>query len=311
MLGYFRENLGFRLISIFAAIIIWFLVFSQRNPTAEDLVTVPLEVAGLSSDLVVAEKPSTVSIRFQGKSNVVGKLSSRDFSAYISLEDVGKGTRSIQVSTFVPSGVRIVSVQPSRVQIHVDQVTTMQAPVEVVLDGEVSEGCLLETPRITPAEVLIRGPERHLKNIGRVCVNVDCGDLKENYSQTLPVIVEDESGVLMLEWLEVLPSVVDVLVPVVDDLPSKVVPIVVELIGEPSPEKKLDKVLIHPATVKIYGTRDKINEIGYLPLEVDIEGLSENHTFNVELDVAPDLKDNIEFIKEEAVQVIIEVTDRD
>ena len=168
MLGYFRENLGFRLISIFAAIIIWFLVFSQRNPTAEDLVTVPLEVAGLSSDLVVAEKPSTVSIRFQGKSNVVGKLSSRDFSAYISLEDVGKGTRSIQVSTFVPSGVRIVSVQPSRVQIHVDQVTTMQAPVEVVLDGEVSEGCLLETPRITPAEVLIRGPERHLKNIGRV-----------------------------------------------------------------------------------------------------------------------------------------------
>ncbi|KUO53404.1 MAG: hypothetical protein APF76_09185 [Desulfitibacter sp. BRH_c19] len=305
MLGHFRNNMIYRLISIFAAITIWFFVFSERNPTTEDVVTVPLEASGLAEDLVIAEKPNTVNIRFQGKSNVVDKISSRDFRAHISLEEIGAGIRSVQVATEFPAGVRIVSVQPSWVQVQVDQVSTIQLPVELAISGEAASGYLLETPKLTPSQVIVKGPENHLENIGRVYVNASFNNISMNYVQSLPVLVEDKSGNLILDWLEVVPRNVDVLIPVVEDIPNRTVPIIIDLIGELQPGIEVDKVLVNPATVRIYGQRDIINDMGYLTLELDISELEESTSFEIEIE----LPEGIEGLNENTVQVIVEVVD--
>lgn len=303
MLGHFRNNMIYRLISIFAAIMIWFFVFSVRNPTSESVVTVPLEASGLANDLVVAEKPNTVSIRFQGKSNVLNRISSRDFRAHISLEQVDVGIRSVQVATEFPPGVRIVSVQPAWVQIQVDQVSTRQLPVELVVSGEAASGFVLETPRITPGQVIVKGPEKQLEEIGRVFVNASFENISANYFQSLPVLVEDKSGNLILDWIEVVPRTVNVLIPVLEDRPNRVVPFVIDVIGELKPGVEVDKVLVYPSTVKIYGPRDIINRIGYLTIEIDISEVEEGTSYEIDLE----LPEGIEEMNEEKVQVIVEV----
>lgn len=304
MLGHFRNNLGYRLISIFAAIVIWFFVFSERNPTIENVVTVPLEATGLARNLVVAEKPSTVNIRFQGKANVVDKISSRDFRAFIPLDQVDVGVRSIQVATEVPAGVRIISVQPSWVQVHIDQVSSMQVPVEIVVKGDAARGYVLEKPRITPSQVLINGPGNYLESIGKVYVNATFNGLSKDYFQSLPVLVEDADGNLIMEWVEVIPRNVDVLIPVVEDVPSRTVPILIDLIGELKPGLKVDKVLVYPSTVKIYGPRDIINEIGYLTLEIDVTEIEESINFEVDLEFPQGITD----ASDDKVQVMLEVS---
>lgn len=304
MLGYFRNNLGYRLISIFAAIVIWFFVFSERNPTTENVVTVPLEATGLARNLVVAEKPNTVNIRFQGKANVVDKITSRDFRAYIPLDQADVGVRSIQVVTEIPAGVRIVSVQPSWVQVHIDQVSSIQVPVEIVVKGEAARGYALETPRVTPGQVLINGPEKYLENIGKVYVNAIFNNISNDFFQSLPVLVEDTAGNLIMEWVEVIPRNVDVLIPVVEDVPSRIVPILIDFIGELKPRLKVDKVLVYPSTVKIYGSREIINEIGYLTLEIDVSEIDESTNFEVELELPQGITD----VSDDKVQVMLEVS---
>ncbi len=303
MLGYFRKNLVYRIISLLAAIMIWFFVFSERNPTTESVVTVPLEVTGLPANLVIAEKPNTVNIRFQGTSKVVNQISSRDFRAFISLEDTDKGLRTVQVQIEMPSGVRLVNLQPSWVQVEVDQVSSIQMPVDLVINGEAVNGYALVKPRITPDEVIIKGPEKHLENIGRVYVNASFNRISKDYFSSLPVLVEDKNNMLIMEWVEVTPSVVDVLIPVVEDIPNRIVPIVTEIVGELPPGLKLDKVRVFPSTVTIYGSRDIINETEYLTVKIDVSEFNETSGFKAELE----LPEGIDFASVEEVEVIMEV----
>jgi YbbR domain-containing protein len=303
MLGYFRNNLSYRIISILAAVLIWFFVFSERNPTTDDLVNVPLEVTGLPTDLVIAEKPNTVSIRFQGKSNVVDKISSRDFRAYISLEDANVGVRSVQVFTEIPPGVRLVSVQPAWVQIEIDQVSSIQLPVEIDIIGDVANGFNMELPRLYPGEVLVKGPENHLEKINRVFVSASLNKDSVDYYNTLPVLVEDNTGTLIMEWVEVIPRTIDVLIPIVEDIPNRTVPIVMEIMGELPDGLKLDKVYVYPSTIIIYGSREVINKINYLTVPIDISEITES----TELEITPELPEGIERVSKETIQVIVEV----
>ncbi|MEW6622747.1 MAG: CdaR family protein [Bacillota bacterium] len=303
MLEHFRKNLVYRIISLLAAIFIWYFVFSERNPTTENVVTVPLEVVGLSRDLVVSDKPANVNIRFQGKRNVVDRMTSRDFRAIIELQEAETGAISLPVKTQLPQGVRLVSVQPNMAQVEIDQVTSTQIPVELVIQGSPARGYIMETPWLTPSEVLVKGPDKVLDNIGRAYVKAVINDISMDYFQALPVLIEDASGRLVIEWVEVIPRSINVLIPVVEDMPSRIVPIVPELIGEPAAGRKVEKVLVHPATVKIYGSRDIINEIGFIPIEINISGLHTSHIIEMELE-APD---GIEALSENNIQIIVEV----
>ena len=304
MLGYLRNNLVYRLISIFAAIVIWFLIFSQINPIVEDIVTIPLEPRYLAGNLVVADKQNNVNIHFQGNANVVDRISSRDFRAYVVLDQVTVGSNSIQVNVVPPAGVRIISVNPSRIQVHIDKVSFRQMPVEVVVSGEVADGYVLGNPWITPTQVLITGPENFLERIGRVYVNAIFNNLSESYSQSLPVLVEDIDGNLIMEWVNVTPGDANVLIPVIEEMPTRIVPILINLTGELRPGLEIDRILPYPATVKIYGSRNAVDETGYLTLEIDMTGIDRNANFEIDLE----LPQGITHASAERVRVILEVT---
>ena len=304
MLGYFRNNLVYKLISVLAAIVIWSLVFSERNPLVVDIVQVPLGITELSRGLVVAEKPNMVEIRFQGHGNVINRISPSDFRAYVILDEVDVGPNSIQVRLEAPAGVGVISVRPSWVRVYIDQVSFRQEPVEIVINGEVAEGYVLGNPLITPSQVLITGPGNFLESIGRVYVNATFNNLSEDYSQSLPVLIEDREGNLIMEWVNVTPGNVGILIPVIEEMPTRTVPIIINLIGELRPGLEIERVLVYPATVKIYGSGDAVDETGYLTLEVDITEVEENINFEVNLE----LPQGITHASTERIRVILEVT---
>ncbi len=305
MMGYFRKNLWFRLMSIFAALFIWFFVFSERNPITDRVVSVPVEIVELSRDLVVSEGLSSVSLRFQGKTNIIERISSRDFGAYVSLKDMGVGIETVQVNVNVPPGIRLISVQPALLEVKIDQVASIQRPVQVVTEGTPAKGYLVVEPRLNPAEVIIKGPQGVLDNVKKVYVSVNVNNIYSNYFKSLPVLVEDASQRLILGQIEVLPSVIDVLIPIIGDNPSRLVPIVVNYNGEVAPGKKIGKTLINPEVVKIYGAQDIINKIGYLSLEIKVDGLRESKTFELELN----LPRGVMTPDEEIIEVMVEIID--
>jgi len=293
----------YRLISILAAIVIWFWVFAERNPIIDDIVRVPLGTTELARDLVVADQPSMVEIHFRGNANVVNRISSGDFRAYVVLDQVNVGANSVQVRINFPIGVRITDIQPSWVSVYIDQMSFRQVPVEVIVNGQAARGYVLGDAQITPGEVLISGPGNLLDSIGRVYVSATFDNLSEDYFQYLPVLVEDTDGNLIMEWVDVIPGSVSALIPVIEDVPTRIVPVLINLVGELRPGLEMNRVLVYPATVKIYGSRDAINETGYLTLEVDITEIEEDTNLEVDLE----LPQGITHANNERVQVMLEV----
>ena len=303
MLERFRNNMIYKLISIFAAIVIWFAVFSDRNPMVVNIVTVPLEPRYLADNLVIANMPNNVNVRFQGNANIVDRVSAIDFRAHIPLNQVYTGINYIQVDIEPPTGVRVIGIYPLSVQVYIDQMNIIQMPVDIVLNGEVAAGYVLGNPLITPGQVLISGPGNFLEDIGRVFVNAAFDNLSEYYSQSLPVLVEDMSGSLIMQWVNVIPVHVNVLIPVIEEMPSRVVPVLINLIGEPELGVRVDRVLVYPATIKIYGSRDVIDETGFIMLEIDVTEIDENTNFEAALEFPY----GITHASNESVQIILEV----
>ena len=283
MLERFRYNMVYTLISIFAAIFIWFFVFSDSNPIIEDVVIISLEATDLDRNLVVAEKPNSINIRFQGNTNVINRVSSRDFRAFVPLDLVEVGLNSIQVVASGPDGVRIISVEPSFVDVYIDELRSIQLPVEIIVDGDAASGFVMGNPRFTPSQVLIYGPGNFLESVGRVYVNAAFSNVSADYFQNLPVLVEDRNGTLIMDWVEVRPGNVEVLIPVTAFMPSKIVPVIIDFIGELTPGLEIGGVLAHPSTIRIYGPRNILDEIRYLPLEVDINGIQADVNFELDL----------------------------
>ena len=68
------------------ALLLWFYVLQTQNTVGERLLEIPLEAKELSSDLVVADMPTQVSVRVKGPKQILEQLGTQDIQAYIVLE---------------------------------------------------------------------------------------------------------------------------------------------------------------------------------------------------------------------------------
>lgn len=220
------NNLLYKIISVVLALLLWLYVNHQENPVTEQIFTVPLEVRGLEQKLTISDRPSFVKVRVQGQRKTLDDLTARDLQAFLEMSGIDVGQHIAEVHVSVPEKTQLVSVTPSTVNLKVEVLTTSQYPVNVLYsDNTPADGYLALKPIMTPTQVLLSGPEDKLKEVGQVYVEVDLGEYNFNYHQKLPVKVEDGKGNLLLDWISVNPSQVDVLVPVVNELPSKTVPV--------------------------------------------------------------------------------------
>jgi YbbR domain-containing protein len=267
-----------KVISLVLAVLLWLYVNHQENPVTEQVFTVPLEVRGLESKLTISERPTFVKVRLEGQRRYLDELTARDMQAFLEMSGIDVGQHIMEVHVSTPKNTQLVSVTPSSVNLKVEVLTTAQFPVNVSYsDSTPGVGYLALNPVLTPTQVLLSGPEDKLKEVEQVYVEVDLGDYNFNYHQQLPVKVEDESGNLLLDWITVTPSQVDVLIPVVQELPAKTVPVKAPIEGTPGEGFAVGRIVIEPELLTILGEQAVLNDIETLTTEpVNIEGAIED-----------------------------------
>jgi len=259
------NNFMYKVVAAVLAILFWLYVSHQENPVVEQIITVPLEVRGLSQNLVVADLPDFVKVRVQGQRKVLETVTSRDVYAFLELSGLDVGQHVTEVYVTLPEKTQLVSVIPSSINIKIEVMTTTQLPVNVSYsDNTPAQGYLTLEPVLSPAQVLVSGPDDRLRNVGQVYVEVNLGDINHNFHQTLPVKVEDKEGNLIQEWITVSPPEVDVLVPVVHQLPSKTVPVKIPLTGSPQSGYLVERVVAEPEVLTIYGEMSQLDQIDTL-----------------------------------------------
>jgi YbbR domain-containing protein len=272
------NNLLYKSISLVLAVLLWLYVSNQENPVTEQIFTVPLEVRGLEQKLTISDRPSFVKVRLQGQRHILDQLTARDIQAFVEMSGIDVGQHIMEVHVSTPEKTQLVSVTPATVNLNVEVLTTAQFSVNVSYsDSTPAEGFMALKPVLTPTQVLLSGPEDKLKQVEQVYVEVDLGDYNFNYHQQLPVKVEDRNGNLLLDWINVTPSQVDVLVPVVHELPAKTVPVKTPVEGTPEDGFEVGRIVVEPELLTILGEQPVLDGIESITTEpVNIDGATQD-----------------------------------
>jgi len=272
-----RENLGYRLLAVALALILWFYVTGEQNPNMQQVVRIPLETENLGEGLVVADLPAEVQVRVEGRKEYISNLLPRDIKAYVDLRAARIGDNIFPVQVSLPEGATLVRVNPPQVKVKVEQVRDLQLPVQVAVNGTPAGGYRALEPVLKPSEVVVSGPEDVLRSINKVYVEVDINEVRGNYLAQLPVKVIDHHGRPLGRWLTITPDTVEVFVPVVGNMPGKVVAIRPHLVGEPAPGYEVKRVALEPEVVEIFAPYNVLADLDYLSTSpIDLEGARKN-----------------------------------
>lgn len=164
-------------VALFFALLIWRSVSS--NMRDEDLVlqNVPLAVTYDPAVVVLRESARTVDVSLRGSRRRLEQVSSQDVQIGLQVpSDIHEGVYYYGVGLspkksvrHAPPGVRITSITPDRVELHIDRlVTKPSVAVRPEYAGSLREGYEVVRATPVPDTVLLRGPHRDLLDIRSV-----------------------------------------------------------------------------------------------------------------------------------------------
>ena len=138
---------------------------------------------------------------------------------------------------------------------------------------------------ISTDNVVVKGAEQYLSKVATVKALVDVKNFVSQEVGTLdvkdvPLKAYDESGNVI--DVEIVPSTIDAKVTIAS--PSKEVPIKVIPTGNVAFGKAISSIETSETKVTVYGNADVLNSLNYIPVEIDVNDLKENHQYKIQLE---------------------------
>jgi YbbR domain-containing protein len=111
----FTENLSYKVVSLFIALILWLTILGRRDFSLTK--TVDIELIPSASHVVTMQSADTVKVKVTGPRPALKKFMESGMSQLISLDVSPKGTGDITVEIpvrliDVPFGVKVISIKP-------------------------------------------------------------------------------------------------------------------------------------------------------------------------------------------------------
>ena len=202
-----KSNRMYQFLSLIAAIALWFALASSDSSANATVANIPVDTTALSNSLesmgmdIVSGGNVTVSVRVEGKREVVGNLTSSDIlvtPAAINIDE--PGTYSIGLVATKKDSLddyQIISVLPERIEVVVKKVTSKKVSVEVDTSNVLAEGDLiLGQATCSVSEVNLVGSEELLERIDRAVAMVPTKTIvSESTTLKAKMVYFDEAGV--------------------------------------------------------------------------------------------------------------------
>jgi YbbR domain-containing protein len=194
----FFDNLEIKIFSLVFAVILWLHV-STRG-TSEVNFMVPLELRDIPDQMaVVGNVPGLVDIRVQTRETFLQRLTSRDFSVFISLAGAkpGEATYTLTPSNVrAPGSVTIESVSPAEVHLRLEKLAQKTLPVKPELSGRPFKGYTVQNVLMSPPTVMVEGPESLVRRLEYVqTAKIDITGISGNIERMAPLISPGEGSV--------------------------------------------------------------------------------------------------------------------
>ena len=278
-----------------AMAILTFIVIDQRiliysESSAEVLTDQKVTVLYDEDNYVVEGVPENVDITLIGnKADLYIAKQSPTNEVVVDLWGLKPGTHKVDIKYNQISGGIKYSVNPSvaTVIIYEKVAASKTLSVDLLNQDALDERYIIDEITAKEDSVTIKGASYKVDSVATVKALVDIKSLPkivlgEKITVSAPLVAYDELGNVV--DVEISPAKVDV--ELLIQSPSKEVPIQVIPTGNVIYNMGISNLIVNNnenTTVTIYGPTETISAIEYLPVYVNVEGLSEDTQFKVDL----------------------------
>jgi YbbR domain-containing protein len=180
------SNLPYKLLALFLAILLWYIVVGEER--AEVGLTIPLELINIPRDMIVVNNViQGIEIRVNGPRSLVRSLSTENLSKSLDLSNARAGTITFPISSEgipLPRGVTITRIHPTTVVVVLKKLSIKQVDIRPRLTGRPISELELDSVRITPEKIVIAGPEEVLDNLDTLWTKpIDLTGLRSSLKQ--------------------------------------------------------------------------------------------------------------------------------
>ncbi|RIK38297.1 MAG: hypothetical protein DCC55_21565 [Chloroflexi bacterium] len=273
----FIGHLGTLLLSIVMGLIVWLIAINQENPLVTQVLPerVAIETRNLNSGLRPTRDLSreSVQVTLQAPRSVWNRLQPRQITAYVELGGVGPGTHTVPVEVTVANPEVVVTErEPEQLTIQLDEVVTKTVQVQATIMDNTGVGYDWQPPQVNPTTVTVRGPASQVAQIVAAEAQVYLRGAKSQVErfQNLEAIDGQNRPVAQIE---ILPPMVEVVVPVERWPGRKEVAVRVDLEGQPAEGYRLGPLKVDPNMVVLRGNSDVLDNLGFVETEpVSVDG---------------------------------------
>lgn len=298
----FTNNLGFKILAVMFAFLLWIIVYNLNDPIKTKTFTTTVTVTGeegvmdMGKWATVEESEKTISFYVSAKRSILAELDDSDFSASADMADLkmdeddkNKASTLISISCSKYRNSITINGGDKYLPLNIEEYMQKQFEVKVAISGQLSEEKAIGNQiEANPRVVKVGGPKSIVSKIQTASVSIA---VDEN-----TIISEDQitdRGELQLfdvDGKEINQSLIhvdsqyesiEVTVGVVN---TKEVPIKCSYTGTPAGGNGVIGVETSKSSVRIKGTAEKLNNITSIEIgPINIAGATEDVQTTVDL----------------------------
>ena len=261
------------------------IVFSQN--TAEILRNQPVSVVYNEEAYVIEGMPRTVDITLIGsRADLYFAKQSPSQAVVVDVSDLSPGTHevSIEYQQILPSIDYKVNPSIVTINIYPKVSETRTLSVDILNQDALSDELIIKDVNIGEDKVVIKGAEHVLSRVASVKALVDINNLvSQEVGKTtlrdIPLRAYDSNGDIVK--VEIVPAKLDAEIEIAS--PSRELPIRVIPIGEPAFGKAISSISTNVSNVVAYGDEEALQRLRNIPIEIPVDGLSEDREFRLEI----------------------------
>ena len=254
---------------------------------AEILYNQPVTAVYNEELYVVEGLPKTVDITLVGeKRHIFLAKQAPSKGVSVDLTGLGEGNHKVTLKYSQKLKSLDYKLDPSTVTVTIyPKVSeTKSLTYDILHQDDLDSKLSIKSVELDRDNVIIKGAEYKLKKVATVKALVDIDNITnpkagEITLKDVDLVAYDTNGKVV--DVEIVPTSVTAKVQIVS--PSKEVPVKVIPKGEAATGKSIKSTDVSVSKVTVYGSEEAINDIEYLPVEIDINGLSQNKSYKVTL----------------------------
>lgn len=282
---------GLIIVSLITALLVFFVADSKTNTlietSAEVLYDQPISASYNEEAYVIDGLPETVDITLIGRKSdiyLAKQLPTNDIT--IDLTGLKPGVHKVNLNYKKALSTVEYKLDPSVATIVIYEKVSEEKEVnyEVVNKDKVDSKLLIESVKLSDEKVYVKGNEAMLKTVSSIKALIDLNNLVdqkvgEQQLKDVKLVAYDDKGEKV--DVEIVPKKINATITISSpkkEVPIKIIP------------KNYDKIVFGKAIknissdvkkVTIYGDASKLENILYIPVYVDVEGLKEDKKYSI------------------------------